>query len=519
MKSLPGIAVYKHFVFISKMATSLLLFLIIFSATFAHCEVKVVRGVDIKHQSFYDPSKDFTCFDGSKTIPFSSVNDDYCDCHDGTDEPGTSACPEGKFFCANIGFQPLYLQSSRVNDGICDCCDGSDEYDSSVACFNECQKHGAEAREKQKEALAEANAGFEIKLDYIKTGKEKMVEKQTKLDTINGLLEERREKLEELRTVKEAAEAPEKEAKDKHQKEWDEVQAKLKEERETVERNEAFTLLDTDKDGWVTIGELMSHHHLEADMSENEAKDFLGGEAMVDTEGFNKAWTNIKPKFLKDGRKEPTESEESTAKTSDEQTSTDEVDTTTEEGDEPVNDGVEKPVDEPAKEDEMPDYDDATKQLIEAADAARRSFDEIDKEVRDLESQKRENEEYVKLDFGKDHEFSALKGECFEYTDREYTYKLCPFDKVSQRNKDGGSETDLGRWGQWSGHDNAKYSRMKYEGGQGCWNGPARSTVVNLSCGKDNAVLTVSEPSRCEYEMDFKTPAFCEKVEHVHTEL
>ena len=38
---------------------------------------------------FYDPSKDFTCLDGSLTVPFSSVNDDFCDCADGTDEPGT----------------------------------------------------------------------------------------------------------------------------------------------------------------------------------------------------------------------------------------------------------------------------------------------------------------------------------------------------------------------------------------------------------------------------------------------
>lgn len=38
---------------------------------------------------FYDPAKDFTCLDGSLTVPFSNVNDDYCDCADGTDEPGT----------------------------------------------------------------------------------------------------------------------------------------------------------------------------------------------------------------------------------------------------------------------------------------------------------------------------------------------------------------------------------------------------------------------------------------------
>ncbi len=28
----------------------------------------------------YIPSKPFTCLDGSSTIPFEFVNDDYCDC-------------------------------------------------------------------------------------------------------------------------------------------------------------------------------------------------------------------------------------------------------------------------------------------------------------------------------------------------------------------------------------------------------------------------------------------------------
>lgn len=30
--------------------------------------------------SMYVPSKPFTCLDGSATIPFEFVNDDYCDC-------------------------------------------------------------------------------------------------------------------------------------------------------------------------------------------------------------------------------------------------------------------------------------------------------------------------------------------------------------------------------------------------------------------------------------------------------
>lgn len=28
----------------------------------------------------YIPSKPFTCLDGSLTVPFEFVNDDYCDC-------------------------------------------------------------------------------------------------------------------------------------------------------------------------------------------------------------------------------------------------------------------------------------------------------------------------------------------------------------------------------------------------------------------------------------------------------
>lgn len=72
----------------------------------------------------YVPSsgKTFTCLSGDKVIPFSSVNDEYCDCPDGSDEPGTSAC-EGKpgawFYCENKGHIPGRVRSSRVNDGIC----------------------------------------------------------------------------------------------------------------------------------------------------------------------------------------------------------------------------------------------------------------------------------------------------------------------------------------------------------------------------------------------------------------
>ena len=65
-----------------------------------------------------------------KVIPAAYINDEFCDCSDGSDEPGSAACSHfgTRFWCVNRGYRASNLLSSRVNDGICDCCDGSDEY-------------------------------------------------------------------------------------------------------------------------------------------------------------------------------------------------------------------------------------------------------------------------------------------------------------------------------------------------------------------------------------------------------
>jgi len=110
----------------------------------------VANVVGIQHNLLmhYAPNRDnnFKCLSNSKEIPFDWVNDDYCDCEeDGSDEPATGACQNGKFYCTQHSSEteskrfpsgkgpktgPEWILSSRVNDGICDCCDGSDEWKS-----------------------------------------------------------------------------------------------------------------------------------------------------------------------------------------------------------------------------------------------------------------------------------------------------------------------------------------------------------------------------------------------------
>ncbi|XP_035895751.1 uncharacterized protein LOC118504845 isoform X1 [Anopheles stephensi] len=101
-------------------------------------ERKILRGIrllDLDHYSEKPGTVKFRCLSSHKEIPWEWVNDDYCDCpEDGSDEPSTSACPQGRFYCryqkrhkTGRG-KDVFVSSGRVNDGVCDCCDGSDEW-------------------------------------------------------------------------------------------------------------------------------------------------------------------------------------------------------------------------------------------------------------------------------------------------------------------------------------------------------------------------------------------------------
>ncbi|EAY17222.1 hypothetical protein TVAG_291740 [Trichomonas vaginalis G3] len=94
--------------------------------------VRIPRGAHPKTWDLYKKNINeiegyFKCFDGSGIIDLKYVNDNYADCNDGSDEPGTPATNNGTFYCINKGNVPKEILKWSVYDGVCDCCDGSDE--------------------------------------------------------------------------------------------------------------------------------------------------------------------------------------------------------------------------------------------------------------------------------------------------------------------------------------------------------------------------------------------------------
>lgn len=62
------------------------------------------------------------------------------------------------------------------------------------------------------------------------------------------------------------------------------------------------------------------------------------------------------------------------------------------------------------------------------------------------------------------------------------------------------------KFSSWEG---SNYNIQLYTEGTGCWNGPDRSVRLEMSCGTENKLVSVTEPAKCEYLFKMETPAVC----------
>uniref|UniRef100_A0A8K9V9L6 Glucosidase 2 subunit beta n=1 Tax=Oncorhynchus mykiss TaxID=8022 RepID=A0A8K9V9L6_ONCMY len=217
-----------------------------------------IRGISLSYKRFYRERKSFLCIDGSKMIPFDQVNDDYCDCMDGSDEPGTAACPTGRFYCTNLGYRSHYIPSSRVNDGICDCCDASDEYRSQTPCQNTCRNLGQRERAEVEGQTRVLGERLRLKQLLIEEGVLTWREKQAQLRDLQRVSDDLQTQLDDLR--KEEA---------RRKEEADALREREIGARETADNSptshyrpespiSVFKELDSNRDGSITVDEVQA---------------------------------------------------------------------------------------------------------------------------------------------------------------------------------------------------------------------------------------------------------------------
>ena len=147
----------------------------------AGARVVGIRGVaPARWANFWSEAGTFRCGGGEgKELTKEMVNNNFCDCKDGSDEPGTNACgtvpAKHKFFCS----EGPSVFSSRVNDGICDCCDGSDEYGAAAPeCANRCGEDGLDQGEDVVD-LASLKEGAVTRKQYVEQAQAQGAEEST----------------------------------------------------------------------------------------------------------------------------------------------------------------------------------------------------------------------------------------------------------------------------------------------------------------------------------------------------
>lgn len=446
--------------------------------SFSKCDIPRVRGVSISKASLYPPGEHFTCLDGSKKIKFvqvsllnlktratsltplalvffylfantlflfTQVNDDFCDCPDYSDEPGTSACP-GSFHCTNLHHRPKNIVSNRVNDGICDCCDGSDEYSSTsgVKCENTCLEMGREEREKTKARQELLKKGGLVKNEMIMRGKALKLERAAKVLELEKRKSEADAIKDEKDKIKREIESLEFDALAVY-REMEEKEKAKQEEASNLEAENTFSSFDSNLDGVVDIPEIQAHLAFDKDkdgvVSDEEALYFLDSHETVDLENFKtNSWPKIKSQFMVNegvftSPDEEHETETEPEHEEDREHEEEEDEDETGEGD------VEEQQREPESHREEVQYDSHTQQLIDQANQARNELSEAERIIREIDNEIKDLKDVESREYGPSEEFSPLAGECFEYEDREYVYKLCPFERASQQPKNGGSET------------------------------------------------------------------------------
>ncbi|KAL4082116.1 glucosidase II beta subunit-like-domain-containing protein [Scleroderma yunnanense] len=494
----------------------------------------------------------WTCLDGSKQIPWSAVNDDYCDCPDGSDEPGTSACPNGIFYCKNTGHTGATIRSSRVNDGLCEpeCCDGSDE--APGVCPDRCKEAGEEYRKKREAEIRLRKTGSKIRASYIAFAHKEKKRLEALVIDLEQEIAMREKEVERLRDIAVHAESL---------------------SASELERKKQSPLYQSLLEQHTALKSLQHEYkkHLEREQALGDILDSLrtgynpNYQDMAVLEAVRGWETLAGLPHINDVRKSEDEGSASgtpqSAKEEDKKDDTDEEFWSAERIERELGkllkvDHVslllehEKLVGEPSSRsilfdvtsylpdafiptyltfrenllswlellgikagsaDPSSEASHARQVLSDAEHSLKLTQDELQTAQEDL------SDLFDPEGFGAEGEWKKLDSLCLELDTGEYTYEVCLFDEARQKPNKGGASFSLGKFTSWNKLAEPGtpeyYSKQRYTQGAKCWNGPQRSLELILTCGTENVLHAVSEPEKCEYRITGTSPALCLPVD------
>ncbi|TLS26359.1 hypothetical protein PpBr36_05086 [Pyricularia pennisetigena] len=525
----------------------------------------VPRGVAPEFARFYEPKDRFTCINQPAIVlKPSQVNDNSCDCPDGSDEPGTAACayldplspeqPLAKslsgttntsnalpgFWCENKGHEPAYVPFMYVNDGICDyelCCDGSEEYAhvNGVKCENRCDAIGKEHRRILEERKASKEKAVKKRRTLVKEAKELRRQVEARITKLKSEIAELETKEADLRKKFEEVEKSEKGKIFKSEGGQGGklgVLVGLAKTRIAELRNTLSKVVDQRDDLEDRVQEL---ENILRTFKEEYNPNF-------NDEGVKtavKAWEDYAAKDNTGRHRDLPEDEITTILKEDgpdngidwkefeddEGTDTDIIYSFEAYLPEPVKDFIHEKIvafrvwmiengllaDSPNR---------GESRLVSAArDAADAAANDLSSKRQSLTAE----EDEIAKDFGKDDVFRALKGKCVSVESGEYEYELCWMEHTTQKSKKGHGSTNMGNFKSidvaeadeeeridGKGLGRGPRTVLRFEDGQGCWNGPNRRTDVWLACAEKDELWRVAEAEKCVYKMEVGTPAVCE---------
>ncbi|KAJ7895951.1 glucosidase II beta subunit-like-domain-containing protein [Mycena olivaceomarginata] len=472
--------------------------------------------------SKYTPPKSgaWKCLDGSKEIPWDFVNDDACDCPDGSDEPGTSACPNSTFYCQNAGHIGATIPSSRVNDGLCEpeCCDGSDEATWQI---------GEEYRKKRDAERKIQKTGAKIRSSYIAFAHKEKKRLEALVESTTAEIAVREIEVARLRDIADRTESLSAAALEHKQQSplylsltthASALKALQREHKKHLEREQQLgDILDALRKGYNPNYQ---------DMAVLEAVrgwEFLAGPA-AHRRGGGRAGRRGRRgseeggggSRREEGRKTRTDDEEWTAEDLstglDDLLNTDYVALLL-----AHDDHVQTPppsslfnVRSYLPDSFIPQYEGLRETLLSwlevvgiAGSGAEKSTGQpaaLNRVKKDKTTAEEDLDEIFNVQgFGADGEWKKLDGSCLALDTGEYTYE-------------GGTTFNLGKFSSWNPSPDVKpgepayYEKQIYKGARSAGTGP--SGLV-LKCGTENAIHTVAELEKCEYQFTGTSPALC----------